>query len=40
MFDQSVIKKPSRLVRFSTLGLPSNIVGLDSKCALKSNSSQ
>jgi hypothetical protein len=37
MFDQSVIKKPSRVVRFSTLGLSSNIVGLDSKCASKSN---
>jgi hypothetical protein len=40
MFDQSVIKKPSRVVRFSTLGLSSNIVGLDSKCASKSNPSQ
>jgi hypothetical protein len=40
MFDQSVIKKPSRVVRFSTVGLPSNVVGLDSKCASKSNLSQ
>jgi hypothetical protein len=40
MFDQSVIKKPSRVVRFSTLGLSSNLVGLDSKCASKSNPSQ
>ena len=40
MFDQSSIKKPSRVVRFSTLGLSSNIVGLDSKCTSKSNPSQ
>jgi hypothetical protein len=40
MFDQSVFKKPSRVVRFSTLGLSSNIVGPDSKCASKSNPSQ
>jgi hypothetical protein len=36
MFDQSIIKKPSRLVKFSTLGLSANIVALESKCASKS----
>jgi len=35
MFDQSVIKKPSLVVRFSTLGLSTNIVALESKCAPK-----
>ena len=40
VFDQSVVKKPPRVVRFSTLGLSSNIVELDSKCASKSNPSQ
>jgi hypothetical protein len=35
MFDQSIIKKPSRVVRFSTLGLSANIVALESKCASK-----
>jgi hypothetical protein len=40
MFDQSVIKTPSRVVRFSTFGLSSNIVALESKCASKSNPSQ
>jgi hypothetical protein len=40
MFDQSAIKKPSRVVRFSTLGLSANIVALESKCASKSNPSQ
>ena len=35
MFDQSVIKKQSRVVRFSTLGLSANIVALESKCASK-----
>jgi hypothetical protein len=38
MFEQSMIKKPSLVVRFSTLGLSSNIVALD--CASKSNPSQ
>ena len=32
MFDQSMIKKPSRVVKFSTLGLSANIVALESKC--------
>ena len=40
MFDQSVIKKPSRVVRFSTLGLSANIVALESICASKSNPNQ
>jgi len=35
MFDQSIIKKPSRVVRFSTLGLSENILALESKCASK-----
>ena len=35
MFDQSMIKTPSRVVRFSTFGLSSNIVALESKCASK-----
>jgi hypothetical protein len=35
MFDQSIIKKPSLVVRFSTLGLSANIVALESKCASK-----
>src|SRR6516162_2154613 len=33
MFDQSMLKKPSRVVKFSTLGLSANIVALESKCA-------
>src|SRR5262244_2940627 len=33
MFDQSMIKKPSLVVRFSTLGLSANVVALESKCA-------
>jgi hypothetical protein len=37
VFDQSMIKKPSLVARFSTLGLSANIVALESKCALKSN---
>jgi hypothetical protein len=36
MFDQSMIKKPSRVVKFSTLGLSANIVALESKCVSKS----
>jgi len=36
MFDQSMTKKPSRVVKFSTLGLSANIVALESKCASKS----
>jgi hypothetical protein len=35
IFDQSMIKTPSRVVRFSTFGLSSNIVALESKCASK-----
>jgi hypothetical protein len=35
MLDQSVIKKPSFIVRFSTLGLSTNIVALESQCASK-----
>jgi len=33
MFDQSMIKKPSLVVKFSTLGLSANIAVLESKCA-------
>ena len=40
MFDQSVIQKPSRVMRFSTLGLSANIVALESKCESKSNPNQ
>jgi hypothetical protein len=40
MFDQSIVKKPSLIVRFSTLGLAANIVALESKCASKTNSNQ
>jgi hypothetical protein len=40
MFDQSMIKKPSLVVRFSTLELSANIVSLESKCGSKSNSNQ
>ena len=40
VFDQSAIKKPSLVVRFSTLGLSANIVALESKCASKSNPNQ
>src|SRR5215475_1568434 len=38
MFDQSMVKKPSLIVRFSTLGLAANIDALESKCASKINS--
>jgi hypothetical protein len=40
MFDQSITKKPSRVVRFSTLGLSANIVALEAKCQSNSNPSQ
>jgi hypothetical protein len=40
MLDQSMIKKPSPGVRFSTLGLSANVVALESKCASKSNPNQ
>jgi hypothetical protein len=33
MFDQSMIKTPSLVVKFSTLGLSANVVALESKCA-------
>src|SRR6516164_1465381 len=33
MFDQSMLKKPSRVVKFSTLGLSASIVALESECA-------
>jgi hypothetical protein len=36
IFDQSMIKKPSLVVKFSTLGLSANIAALESKCASKS----
>ena len=36
VFDQSMIKKPSLVVKFSTLGLSANIVALESTCASKS----
>ena len=31
--DQSMIKKPSVVVKFSTLGLSASIAALESKCA-------
>src|SRR5262245_52194462 len=37
MFDQSILTKPSFVVRFSTFGLSTNIATLESKCASKSN---
>jgi hypothetical protein len=40
VFDQLAIKRPSLVVRFSTLGLSANIVALESKCASKSNPHQ
>jgi hypothetical protein len=40
IFDQSIIKKPSLVVKFSTLGLAANIVALESKCASKNNPNQ
>jgi hypothetical protein len=40
IFDQSMIKKPSLVVKFSTLGLSANIVALESKCASKSDPNQ
>jgi hypothetical protein len=40
MFDQSMTKKPSLVVRLSTLGLSPNIVALESKCGSTSNPSQ
>jgi hypothetical protein len=40
MSDQSMIKTPSHVVKFSTLGLSVNIVALESKCASKTNSNQ
>ena len=33
LFDQSVIKKPSLVVKFSTFGLSANVAALESKCA-------
>jgi hypothetical protein len=39
-FDQSMTKKPSLAVRFSTIGLEPNIVALEAECASKSNQSQ
>jgi hypothetical protein len=33
IFDQSMIKKPSVVARFSTLGLSVNVAALESKCA-------
>jgi hypothetical protein len=40
MFGQSDIKERSLVARFSTLGLSTNIVALESKCASKSNQNQ
>jgi hypothetical protein len=34
-FDQSVTKKPSLIVKFSTVGLEDNIVALEAECASK-----
>ena len=33
IYDQSMIKKPSVVARFSTLGLSVNVAALESKCA-------
>jgi len=35
IYDQSMIKKPRLIVRFSTLGLSDSMVALESKCAPK-----
>jgi hypothetical protein len=40
MFDQSMIKKPPLVVTFSTVGLSSHIVALETRCASKINPSQ
>ena len=40
IFDQSMIKKPPVVVKFSTMGLSANIAALESKCALKNNPNQ
>jgi hypothetical protein len=40
MSDQSIIKKPPLVVKFSTAGLSSTIVALQAKCASKSNPSR
>jgi hypothetical protein len=40
IFDQSVIKKPSRAVSFSTVGLSTNSVALETKCRSKSDLAQ
>ena len=37
IFDQSMIEKPSFVVKFSTLGLSANIAALESKCASKNS---
>ena len=38
--DQSITKKPSRAVSFSTVGLSTNIVALEAKCRSKSDPAQ
>jgi len=40
IYDQSMIKKPSLVVKFSTLGLSANIAVLGSNCASKNNPNQ
>ena len=40
IFDQSMIKKPSRAVSFSTVGLSTNSVALETKCRSKSDLAQ
>jgi hypothetical protein len=40
IFDQSITKKPSRAVRFSTVGLSANSVALEAKCRSKSDPAQ
>jgi hypothetical protein len=40
IFDQSITKKPSRAVSFSTAGLSTNSVALEAKCRSKSNPAQ
>jgi hypothetical protein len=38
--DQSITKKPSRAVSFSTVGLSTNIVALEAKCRSKGDPAQ
>ena len=40
IFDQSITKKPSRAVSFSTVGLSTSSVALEAKCRSKSDPAQ